>query len=79
MTEFGLTVKGDESKTVSGKIGSGGAKITLVTDVGDVTSREARPSRPLRTPRPPRPKLQLRRTAPHRKPSKALPAQPVTQ
>ena len=36
MTEFGLTVNGDESKTVSGKIGSGGAKITLVTDVGDV-------------------------------------------
>jgi DUF4097 and DUF4098 domain-containing protein YvlB len=79
MTEFGLTVKGDESKTVSGKIGSGGAKITLVTDVGDVNIKRgaAFPSAPNAAPASP--KAPAAQNAPHLKPSKALPAQPVTQ
>jgi DUF4097 and DUF4098 domain-containing protein YvlB len=84
MTEFGLTVSGDESKTVSGKIGSGGAKITLVTDVGDVSIKrgEAFPAAPnaSNAPNPPAsPKAPAAPNAPHLKPSKALPAQPVTQ
>ena len=84
MTEFGLTVNGEESKTVSGKIGSGGAKITLSTDVGDVSIKrgEAFPSAP-NAPNPPNPpassKAPAAPNAPHLKPSKALPAQPVTQ
>jgi DUF4097 and DUF4098 domain-containing protein YvlB len=78
MTEFGLTVSGDESKTASGKIGSGGAKITLSTDVGDVSIKrgEAFPSAPNA---PASPKAPAAPNAPHLKPSKALPAQPVTQ
>ncbi len=36
VTEFGLSVSGDESKTVSGRIGSGGAKIILNAQNGDV-------------------------------------------
>jgi len=78
MTEFGLTVSGDESKTASGKIGSGGAKITLSTDVGDVSIKrgEAFPSAPNA---PASPKAPAAPNAPHLKPSKTLPAQPVTQ
>jgi DUF4097 and DUF4098 domain-containing protein YvlB len=82
MTEFGLTVNGEESKTVSGKIGSGGAKITLVTDVGDVNIKrgEAFPSAPSApNAAPAAPKAPAAPNAPHLKPSKALPAQPVTQ
>jgi DUF4097 and DUF4098 domain-containing protein YvlB len=74
---YALKVTGEESKTVSGKIGSGAARITLSTDVGDVTikqgegftSRPATPETPA-TPAKPAPKL---------KSSKTLPAQPVTQ
>jgi DUF4097 and DUF4098 domain-containing protein YvlB len=36
VSDFPLVISGDESKTVSGKIGAGTAKITLSTDVGDV-------------------------------------------
>jgi DUF4097 and DUF4098 domain-containing protein YvlB len=36
VSDFPLTVSGDESKTVSGRIGGGQAKITVSTDVGDV-------------------------------------------
>ena len=82
MTEFGLTVNGEESKTVSGKIGSGGAKITLVTDVGDVNIKrgEAFPAAPnAPNAAPATPKAPAAPNAPHLKPSKALPAQPVTQ
>ncbi len=36
VSDFPLSVNGDESKTISGKIGGGQAKITLNTDVGDL-------------------------------------------
>jgi DUF4097 and DUF4098 domain-containing protein YvlB len=36
VTDFGLTVSGDEDKTVNGRIGSGSARIDLSTDNGDL-------------------------------------------
>jgi len=43
-----LTINGDESKSISGKIGAGGPKITLNTDVGDLRIKKgsAFPSAP---------------------------------
>jgi DUF4097 and DUF4098 domain-containing protein YvlB len=35
-SEFPLSITGEESKTVTGKIGSGGPRISLDTDVGDL-------------------------------------------
>ena len=86
MTEFGLAVSGEESKTAKGRIGSGGVKITLNTDVGDINIKKgaAYPSTPPTpaTPTlnvPPYPKTPELAKAPKLKTSKALPAQPVTQ
>lgn len=36
VSDFPLSITGDESKTISGRIGGGSAKIVLSTDVGDV-------------------------------------------
>ena len=36
VTDYGLTVSGDQNKTVSGKIGSGTAHIVLSTSNGDL-------------------------------------------
>ena len=36
VSDFGLSINGDESKTVSGRIGAGQAKVSLSADVGDV-------------------------------------------
>jgi Putative adhesin/Domain of unknown function (DUF5668) len=36
VSDFPLAISGDDSKTASGKIGGGQAKVTLSTDVGDV-------------------------------------------
>jgi hypothetical protein len=87
MTEFGLKVNGEESKTAVGKIGSGSAKITLSTDVGDVSIKQgsafpvAPPTPPTgaATPKVPMPSAPPAPKAPKLKSSKALPAQPVTQ
>jgi DUF4097 and DUF4098 domain-containing protein YvlB len=78
-TEFALPVSGDESKTVSGKIGSGGAKITLSTDNGDVRIMKgpAFPATPNAAPAAP--KAPAAPNAPHLKPSTTLPPKPVTQ
>jgi hypothetical protein len=80
MTDFALPVTGDESKTLSGRIGSGAARITVSTDVGDVSIK--RSSEPPPAPEanvPPYPKTPDLSKAPKLKTSKALPAQPVTQ
>jgi DUF4097 and DUF4098 domain-containing protein YvlB len=81
VTDFGLMISGDESKTVTGKIGSGGARIDLTADNGDlrITKGSGFPSPPpapevdtaLKAPPAPR--------APHLKTPKALPPKPVTQ
>jgi len=80
---YALKVNGEESKTVSGKIGSGAAKITLSTDVGDVSIKQG--SAFLPAPSVPaakdssNPKSPAQSKAPKLKSSKTLPAQPVTQ
>jgi DUF4097 and DUF4098 domain-containing protein YvlB len=78
VTDYGLSISGDESKTVSGKIGSGSMKILLSTDVGDLRIKRgsAFPSAPIT---PPPPTLPAAPNAPKLKTSKALPPQPVTQ
>jgi DUF4097 and DUF4098 domain-containing protein YvlB len=81
---YALKVNGEESKTVSGKIGSGAARITLSTDVGDVTIKQgtafpSAPSAPAAAAVPPSPKVPNPSKAPKLKSSKTLPAQPVTQ
>ncbi len=74
VTDFGLTVSGDEDKTVSGRIGSGAAHIVLSADNGDLHIKKG-PAFPAAE----APSAQGAPKAPHLKSSKALPQQPVTQ
>ena len=83
VTEFGLTVSGEENKTVSGRIGSGASKIILSAENGDLrikkgSAASSAPEAPA-TPAPPAPKQPAASDAQHLKPSKGLPKQPVTQ
>jgi hypothetical protein len=79
VTDYGLTVTGDEDKTVSGKIVSGATHIVLNTSNGDLHIKKgsafpaAAPAAPNAANAPAAPK------APHLKSNKALPQQPVTQ
>lgn len=84
VSDFALTVSGDEDKTVAGKIGSGGPKIYLSTDNGDLHIKKgsAFPA----TPPPPASAAGAAPAAPqppadgrHLKANRTLPAQPVTQ
>jgi DUF4097 and DUF4098 domain-containing protein YvlB len=81
VTDFGLMVSGDEDKTVSGKIGSGGPAISLSSDNGDLGIKRgsAFPPAPAVAGVPAPPKPPAPPGAPHLKSSKALPAQPVTE
>jgi DUF4097 and DUF4098 domain-containing protein YvlB len=80
-SEYPLSVSGEESKTVSGKIGAGNAKITVSTDVGDVLIKKGSgfPATP------PPPAVESGQTAPippnapHLKAPKSPPPAPVTQ
>ena len=40
VTDFPLAISGDESKTISGRIGGGQSKVTLSADVGDLAHQE---------------------------------------
>jgi DUF4097 and DUF4098 domain-containing protein YvlB len=82
VSDYDLNVNGDESKTVSGKIGSGTSKITLSTDVGDVRIKKGSGFPALSAAaasEPDAPKAPVAPNAPHLKPSKSAPAEPVTQ
>lgn len=82
VSEYPLTINGEEDKTVTGKIGSGSSRIVLNTSNGDLHIKKGSafpPTPPLvpstgsvPTP-PPAP------NAPHLKAPKAPPAQPVAQ
>ena len=79
VSDFSLAINGEESKTVTGRIGGGSAKINLSTDVGDVRIKRGTgvsPSPPATAsiPKPPIPP-----NAPRLKQPKAPPAEPVTQ
>jgi DUF4097 and DUF4098 domain-containing protein YvlB len=81
VTDYGLTVSGEEDKTVSGRIGSGTARITLSTDNGDLHIKRGQPF----LPEPASPNAPAATGAPappnarHLKTPKALPQQPVAQ
>ena len=79
VTDFGLTVSGDEDKAVSGRIGGGAARITLSADNGDLHIKKSSADKGPVThasSAPATPNVQNER---HLKSSKELPAAPVTQ
>jgi DUF4097 and DUF4098 domain-containing protein YvlB len=74
-TDYGLTVSGDDNKTVSGSIGSGGPKIVLSASDGDLKIRKG-PAFPAQ---PPAPNAQTSEHEPHLKAPKTEKLQTVTQ
>ncbi len=76
ITDFALTVSGDEDKTVSGRIGSGAARVVLSADNGDLHIKKGSAVPPAESP------AQVTMAPPnarHLKSPKTPPAQPVTQ
>jgi len=76
VSDFPLSISGDESKTVSGKIGSGGPKVTLEAENGDIHIKRGdenppEPPAAATIPAPP--------NAPHLKAPKVPVAPPVSQ
>ena len=76
VTDFALAVSGDEDKTVSGRIGSGAARIVLSADNGDLHIKKGSAVPPAV---PAAPAAPAAPNARHLKSPKTLPAQPVTQ
>jgi DUF4097 and DUF4098 domain-containing protein YvlB len=81
--DYGLAVSGDEEKTVSGKIGSGGPTIQISSDNGDLGIKKgpAFPPAPPAIPAAPAPPKAPAPpgSGPHLKSQKPLPAQPESQ
>jgi DUF4097 and DUF4098 domain-containing protein YvlB len=76
VSEFGLSISGDENKSVSGRIGSGEARITLTTENGDLNIKRGSmaPALPALPAQPAAP------NAPHLKaPQKQQQQKPVAQ
>jgi len=81
--DYDLSISGDEDKTVTGRIGAGGPRISLTSDNGDLHIKKG-PAFPPPPPAPAAPSTAGIRTppppnAPHFKSSKALPQQPISQ
>jgi DUF4097 and DUF4098 domain-containing protein YvlB len=76
VTEYGLTIGGEEDKTVNGRIGSGAAHIVLNAENGDIHIKKgsAFPPAPQSPPNAP-----ANPDARHLKSTKPLPPQPVAQ
>lgn len=75
VTDFPLSINGDESKTVSGMVGAGGPKVTLTAENGDIHIKRGEEA-------PPPPPTVAGPTSPnaqHLKAPKAPAAPPVTQ
>ncbi len=81
VNEYGLDVTGHEDKTVSGRIGSGQAKIDLSSSNGDLRIKKgpALPSAPSVAIAPIAPELPVPPNVKRLRAPKAPPAQPVTQ
>jgi hypothetical protein len=76
VSDFPLTINGEESKTVSGRIGAGVGKVSLVADVGDLRIKKGSGFPPV----PPTPPTPAAPNAPHLKaPKTPVPEAPVTQ
>lgn len=76
VSDYPLAINGEESKTVSGRIGSGENKITLNADVGDLRIKKGTGFPPV-PPNPPAAPTAAR--APHLKAPKTPEEEPVTQ
>ena len=82
VTEYGLDVSGEENKSVSGRIGSGQARIDISSSNGDLRIKKgpALPPAPTVANAPTAPAPPVPPNAKHLKaPTKELPAEPVTQ
>ena len=81
VTEYSLSVSGDEDKSVTGKIGSGSSRIVLNTSNGDVRIKKgpAFPAAPVVANAPVPPGTPEAPNARHLKPPKAPVPPPVTQ
>jgi len=81
VTEYGLTVSGDENKTVTGRIGSGQSKIELSSSNGDLGIKKgpAFPSAPSVANAPTAPEAPAPPNAHRLKPSKPETPQLITQ
>jgi DUF4097 and DUF4098 domain-containing protein YvlB len=76
VSDFPLMINGEESKTVSGRIGGGVGKVSLIADVGDLRIKKGSGFPPM----PPAPPAPAAPNAPHLKPPKTpVPDAPVTQ
>ena len=83
VTDYGLTVSGDENKTVTGRIGEGAKRIVLSTDNGDIGIKKG-PTFPATPPAPGPSTLGAPPTPPspharHLRPPPVPPAAPVAQ
>jgi DUF4097 and DUF4098 domain-containing protein YvlB len=80
VSDFGLTISGDENKSVTGRIGSGVSKIILSADNGDLRIKKG-PAFPAAPPAPSAAasKAPAAHGAIHLRTPKALPPKPVTQ
>jgi hypothetical protein len=79
LDDYGLTVSGDEEKTVSGKIGAGGSTIDISSDNGDLGIKKGPAFPPAPPAFPAAPKAPTPPNAPHLKAQKALPPAPESQ
>jgi DUF4097 and DUF4098 domain-containing protein YvlB len=79
MTDFALSVTGDEDKTVTGKIGSGTARIVLSTDNGDLHIKKGSASGVAPSATASAPSTAGAGNGKHLKSKNALPQQPVAQ
>jgi DUF4097 and DUF4098 domain-containing protein YvlB len=85
VSDFPLTISGDEDKRIEGNVGKGGPKLVVSTNNADLHLRRGSETPgPLpaigAAPRPPEmPREPAAPGVPHLKTSKAQPAQPVTQ
>jgi DUF4097 and DUF4098 domain-containing protein YvlB len=80
-TDFGLAVSGEEDKKVTGKIGSGTARIVLSAENGDINIKKGSslPAAASLPKVPSAPKVPTPPGVPHMKAEKALPAHPISQ
>lgn len=76
VSDYALAISGDESKSISGRIGSGQSKITVNADVGDLRIKKGSGFPPV-PPNPPT--VSAAPNAPHLRAPKAPTEQPVTQ
>lgn len=77
-SDYSLAISGNENKTVTGKIGAGGAKLVLSAVNGDLRIRKGSPVPP-KPPSPPDSGAANSPHVPHLKAPNSQPVEPVTQ